>query len=365
MVVLSLFDGMSCGQIALKRIGRKITRYYASEIDQAAITVALANNAEMIAIGDVTKVRYDRELGILYTENGNFYEPEINLIIAGSPCQGFSFAGKQLNFSDPRSALFFEVVRLIEEIKPAFFLLENVRMSKQSENVISKYLGVKPLSINSELVSAQSRYRLYWTNIPNVRRPKNKHILLRDILETEVPEKYTVKGGELAYWNRVGRKRMEKGFVYLDPEKSACLTARMYANWGGNFVTIANIKGASITGRRVDPKSKRRSDHRKDIPVVQRLELRSDDKCNTLTTVQKDNVLFAEGHIRRLTPLECERLQTVPDGYTSCVSDAQAYRMLGNGWTVEVIAHIFSFMPEELPEYQILERVFEEQQDLF
>jgi len=155
MNVLSLFDGMSCGQIALQKMGVKVDNYYASEIDKYAITVAKKNFPDMNHIGDVTEVRAE-DL------------PKIDLLMGGSPCQGFSFAGKQLNFDDPRSALFFEFVRLLRDCKPKYFLLENVRMKKEYQDVISEHLGVEPVKINSALVSAQNRVRLYWTNIPGV-----------------------------------------------------------------------------------------------------------------------------------------------------------------------------------------------------
>ena len=158
MNVLSLFDGMSCGQIALDQLGIKVDNYYAAEIDKYAIQVAKANYPNTVHLGDVRDVS---GLGL----------PQIDLLIGGSPCQGFSFAGKQLNFDDPRSQLFFEYVRLLDVLKPKYFLLENVKMKKESEQVITDMLGVEPIEINSNLVSAQNRRRLYWTNIPNVTVP--------------------------------------------------------------------------------------------------------------------------------------------------------------------------------------------------
>jgi site-specific DNA-cytosine methylase len=278
--VLSLFDGMSCGQIALERAGFTVDTYYASEIDKHAITVTQFNYPKTVQLGDVTKVT-GLDVG------------EIDLLIGGSPCQGFSFAGKQLNFEDPRSKLFFEFVRLLNETKPKYFLLENVKMKKESEDVISSYLGVKPIEINSALVSAQNRRRLYWTNIPNVTQPEDKGILLRDILETGKPRKHTVKA--LAYMDRVAPDGRSKwGFKYhsdTDSDKSACLTQ----NW------------------------------HKGVP---------------------NNVLIdrLNNCVRYFEPVEAERLQTVPENYTAPVSNTQRYRMLGNGWTVDVIAHIFKNM---------------------
>ena len=179
MNVLSLFDGISCGQIALERAGIKVDNYFASEIDKYAIKVTQKNYPNTIQLGDVCNIKCN-EL------------PKIDLLIGGSPCQGFSFAGKQLNFNDPRSKLFFEFVRILKEVKPKYFLLENVKMKKEYQNVISEHLGVEPIEINSALVSAQDRKRLYWTNIPNINKPDDKGILLSDILETEVDDKYYI-----------------------------------------------------------------------------------------------------------------------------------------------------------------------------
>ena len=245
MNVLSLFDGMSCGQLALDRLGIKVDMYLAAEIDKYAMSIAKKNYPNTVHLGDVTKLR-------------GMDLPKIDLLMGGSPCQGFSFAGKQLNFDDPRSALFFEFVRLLEETKPKYFLLENVRMKQEYQDIISEHLGVKPIMINSALVSAQNRVRLYWTNIPNIEQPEDK---------------------------------------------------------------------GSVAGK-----------------TEQRLEIRQDGKTNTLTTVQKDNVVVVPPTYRKLTPLECERLQTVPDDYTEGVSNTQRYKMLGNGWTVDVIKHIFKGM---------------------
>jgi len=165
MNVLSLFDGISCGRVALDRAGIDIDRYFASEIDKYAIMVAQKNYPDTIHIGDVLGVKYKN--GCLYTDKGAT-KTDIDLLIGGSPCQGFSFAGKQLNFEDPRSKLFFEFVRILHEVKPKYFLLENVKMKKEYQDVITSYLGVEPMESNSSLLSAQKRKRLYWTNIPGV-----------------------------------------------------------------------------------------------------------------------------------------------------------------------------------------------------
>ena len=202
MKVLSLFDGMSCGQLALHRLGIKVDKYYASEIDKYAIQVTQANFPETIQVGDVCNLKAED------------YQ-DIDLILAGSPCQGFSFAGKQLAFDDERSALFFEFIRLLKEIKPKYFLLENVKMKKEFLEVITDQVStcypefqgkdlfggrIEPILINSSLVSAQSRQRYYWTNIPNIEQPEDKGIVLRDILEDEGQADLVGNGGRDRWW---------------------------------------------------------------------------------------------------------------------------------------------------------------------
>lgn len=280
--VLSLFDGMSCGQIALNRAGFEIDEYYASEIDKHAIKVTQANFPDTIQLGDVKKVT-------------GLDVDGIDLLIGGSPCQGFSFAGKQLNFEDPRSKLFFEYVRILKETAPKYFLLENVKMKKESQDVISKLLGVEPIEINSALVSAQNRKRLYWTNIPGICQPADKGIYLKDILEDE-GEGFIKSHG--AYESR--------------NEKSMCLDANYH-------------EGADNHGQRTLIRQKSK--------CVRSSGLGSYDR-HEWDSVYSD-------HSRKLTPVECERLQTVPDGYTAHVSNTQRYRMLGNGWTVDAVAHLF------------------------
>ena len=257
MKVLSLFDGMSCGQIALDRLGIEVEAYHASEIDKYAIAVTTANYPDTIHLGDVRDV----------TVREHF-----DLIMFGSPCQGFSFSGKHLNFDDPRSALFFEAVRILGEarqINPDVkFLMENVRMKKQSMKVITDALAVDPVAINSNLVSAQNRYRLYWTNLEVDGLPQDKGIKLKDIIEDS---------------------------FLTDRDKSHCLDANYFK--GGNLKSYFDK-------------------HRRQL------------------------VFSVNGEWRKLTPLECERLQTVPEGYTNHVSNTQRYKMLGNGWTIDVITHL-------------------------
>ena len=305
MRVLSLFDGICCGYLALERAGIKIDSYDAYEIEKNAIKATETNFPDVIHHGDVTKEDFAK------------YQGKIDLIIGRSPCQGFSSSGKQLNFNDPRSKLFFEYVRAIKECQPKYFLLENVVMKKEWQDIISSYLGVEPIEINSSLVSAQNRRRLYWTNIPNVTLPEDKNITLEDILEDiEFPNPAAIRG-----------RRLNK---------------------------------ATIVGRRLD-KNGHRKDTDKTIPITQCLEVRATntDKSNCLTTVDKDNVLttlpigrhpdaFKNNlPFRYYTTKEMCRLQTVPDNFLNMIPDSAARKALGNGWTVDVIAHIFSFLPDE------------------
>lgn len=391
MNVLSLFDGMSCGQQALERAGIKVDNYYASEIDKYAIQVTMANYPNTIQLGSVVDV------------NG-YNLPKIDLLIGGSPCQSFSFAGKRKGMStkdeqeiltlehylqlksegyefEGQSYLFWEYMRLLYEVKPKYFLLENVMMGEKWEKVLSKAIGVTPIMINSSLVSAQNRKRLYWTNIGMesaglfdypvsiINQPKDKDILLKDILESDVDEKYFLS--DLAI-ERIERHNNDS----LNNNKSNCILAGYHKGGGRDQQYIVHntmprssttgkggtgplsrtdgktycldtgstnaieIKCARITGRDPDnPKSRKPCSNTKQF-----IEKRFDEKTGTLTTIQKDNVLTFNSQIRRLTPVECERLQTVNDNYTNYVSDSQRYRMLGNGWTVDVIAHIFGYL---------------------
>jgi DNA-cytosine methyltransferase len=273
MNVLSLFDGMSCGQIALNKVGIKYDNYYASEIDNYAIKVTQHNYPNTIQLGDITEIKGE-DL------------PKINLLFGGSPCQGFSFAGKQLNFEDPRSKLFFEFVRLKDELNPRYFLLENVKMKKEYSDIITKYLGVEPILINSNLVSAQNRERLYWTNIPNVTIPDDEKIFVKDILDYDTEHK------------KLSDKTIKKHFFYI----------KNYTPTGKSPTLTTEL--AHGTGKNITP------------------------KCHyEIKNITNEDRVFS--------PLECERLQTVPDNYTSVVSNTQRFKMLGNGWTVDIIAHIF------------------------
>ena len=323
---------MSCGQLALQRAGFEVDRYMACEIDKYGMQVTRKNFPNTIQMGDVCALKGENL-------------PPIDLLMGGSPCQGFSFAGKQLNFDDPRSALFFEFVRLLKETKPKYFLLENVRMKQEYQDVISEYLGVKPIMINSALVSAQNRVRLYWTNIPGLEQPEDKGIILKDVLEDldgDRPcELFQRKRESLCHKVAIAsdiRGLQSIKAIYGEAGKSPCLTTM-----GGGHREPKVLCGA-WRGRYI--KDGKRQDHKGSVAgkTEQRLEIRQDGKTNTLTTVQKDNVVVVPPTYRKLTPLECERLQTVPDDYTEGVSNTQRYKMLGNGWTVDVIKHIFKGM---------------------
>ena len=296
MNVLSLFDGMSCGRIALDKAKIEVDNYYASELDKYAIKVSQANYPDTVQLGDVTKWR---EWDIDWKS--------IDLLIGGSPCQGFSFAGKQLAFDDPRSKLFFiyvEILNHIEAFNPNIkFLLENVKMLKDHLEVISDYLDVEPVFINSALVSAQNRQRYYWTNW-YFKLPEAKSIALKDIVQGSGVKVDRKKSNAIIA--SIGRTTPREYFykrqgqvVFVDRDKSYCVDANYYkgANWT-QYLT----------------KSRRQL-------VVE--------------FINNDYL------VRKLTPIECERLQTVPDDYTNHVSNTQRYKMLGNGFTVDVIAHIF------------------------
>jgi len=348
MNVLSLFDGMSCGQLALQRIGITNYRYYASEIDKYAIQVTQHNFPNTVQLGDVKAVNADSL-------------PKIDLLLAGSPCQGFSFAGKQLAFDDPRSQLFFEFVRILQECKPKYFILENVRMKREHLDVITEHVGVEPILINSALVSAQNRQRYYWTNIPNVTQPADKGLVLLNIIENDdvvdrdkahcLDASY-YKGGNLhSYFNKHRRQLVfcAKYDLGLDQNQAQTAVCRQVASaidikGFESLKRIYSVKGKSptlttMTGGHRQPKilQTARGNNKGGIKA-------ENGKTPTISTSAwqvNNHLTFDEGiTYRKLTPVECERLQTVPDNYTACVSNTQRYKMLGNGWTVDVIAHI-------------------------
>lgn len=450
--VCSLFDGCSGTQMALKNLGVEVDQYFSSEIDKYAMQVTQKNFPETIQLGDITDIK-GKDL------------PKIDLIVGGSPCQGFSFAGKQKAFKDERSALFFEFIRLLKEIKPKYFLLENVVMKKEFQQVITdevskiypqssngSLFGIEPIMINSALLSAQNRKRLYWTNIPNVEQPEDLGIVLKDILEPseewgEQPQylknklhgverghsvkevnqksnclnatmykgqisayvkkrdedlkKMTTKSGKsyaltasyqgAASWNSIERKQRTMIPTYNTPKQVGIAKEinghdslkRVYsengksptvnAHGGGNtepkvaVTSYREVRTEKAKEERKRIKKETGKDHtpfrskelipRDDGKVgavrgrpkgkkyIQKLETRSDDKSNALTTARKDSVVVEDELTwRKLTPLECERLQTLPDNYTEGVSNTQRYKMIGNGFTIKVIEHILGNM---------------------
>jgi DNA (cytosine-5)-methyltransferase 3A len=458
--VLSLFDGMSCGQQALERCGIEVENYYASEIDKYAIQVTMANYPNTIQLGSVVEV-------------DGYKLPKIDLLIGGSPCQSFSFAGKRKGMAtkceteiltlehylelksegyefEGQSYLFWEFMRLLNECKPKYFLLENVEMGEKWEKVLSKAIGVNGIHINSALVSAQNRKRIYWTNIgmqPGglfgdlesiIQQPKDKGILLKDILESEVDEKYFLS--EKAISSIIlNENNLQKSNI--DPLKSNPLQSPGHACGiykGASYIVHNTMPRSSTSGKGgTGPLSRNDgktycldTGNTNAVEIVamrgrgekgnieQQLETNGTNKSNSLTTVQKDNLarqlnqskesqgkqpyqhnrvydvnginpslttlwnganliniaatqlgnsenrgncinesgksftlrksepngVILNSRIRRLTPIECERLQTVKDNYTNHVSDSQRYKMLGNGWTIDVIAHIFNYL---------------------
>ena len=369
LIVCSLFDGMSCLQLALDRLGLKPTKYFACEIDKYAIQVTMANFPNTIQLGDVRNIK-GSDLGFVHILGG------------GSPCQSFSFAGNRKGMStkdnieiltldhyldlkgqnfefEGQSYLFWEYMRILEELRvinPNIkFLLENVVMGEKWQKILTRAIGINPIQINSALVSSQNRNRLYWTNIATepdglfgdfvckIPQPKDKGILLKDILETDVDEKYFLSGKMLDYLNS-RKSNYNNGKINYKTEndiascinansgsidildniiidtnrKSRCFTAG--GNSGGLHSQMDLICVAMRGRNPQNPKSRVAG-----LPTEQQLEPRTDG-------------------IRRLTPTECERLQTVPDGYTDFVSDSQRYKMLGNGWTISVIEHILSYL---------------------
>ena len=307
---------MSCGQIALERVGIKIDNYYASEIDKFAIEVTQHNYPDTIQLGDVN--------------NLDIWDlPQIDLLIGGSPCQGFSVAGKQLNFKDPRSKLFFKFVDALKKFKPKYFLLENVRMKKEYLDIISKILDVDAININSKLVSAQLRNRYYWTNIPNITQPKDKNIKLQDILEYGYTDREKARcileseSRPLKEPGRMLKRYISTGFTTLIyKDKELFLKVKNATKKG--YVLVKNNEGIDLSF----PTSKTRRGR------LMR------DKIHTIPKTNNDYFLFKDGDLRYFTQRELERCQTLPDGYTDILSRNKAAGVIGNGWTVDTIAHI-------------------------
>ena len=318
MRVLSLFDGISCARVGLERAGIPITSYTAYEIDKHAIAIAKKNYPDTIHHGDVRECKPN--------------ENEYDLVIGGSPCQDLSIAKKgRKGLDGDRSGLFWEWVRVWKEAKPKWWVLENVAsMPKKDRDIISKELGVEPVMFNASLVSAQSRKRLFWTNIPFT-LPEDRGILLKDILQPdgEVDERMVMKG------------------------KAFCLTAT-YSHQTPTENGIKNsierkhrtmVKVGREIGRRLDADGTR-ADADPTIAYQRRIETREDNKSGTLTSVQKDNLVVGE-RIRKLTPIECERLQGLPDNYTEGIAMTQRYKCCGNAFNVDVVAHILRGIPNE------------------
>ena len=395
MNVLSLFDGISCARVALNRAGIPVKTYSACEIDKHAIKVSAKQYPDIVHLGDV------RELTSL--------PDPIDLLIGGSPCQDLSIAKKgRQGLKGDRSGLFWEYVRLWKLLRPSFFVLENVAsMPKEDKDIITQTLGVEPIMINASLVSAQSRKRLFWTNLP-VSQPADRGILLKDILESEVDASYDVTKPFTAT-AQTGRNATKKlGFlgehdhqakrVYDAEGKSPALNVvcnsmikvghigttegqanRVYSTDGKSVTLSANGGGGGAKtglywttppfpihvpeGESTEPvrvgheqrrklKNGKRADDDPNIEPVRRIETRNDDKCGTLTTILKDNhvVHVQTSRIRKLTPVECERLQGLPDGYTEGIAKTQRYKCLGNAFNVDVVAHILSSIRREKSE---------------
>lgn len=315
MNVLSLFDGISCGQIALQRAGIKYDNYFASEVDKHAIKVTQYNYPKTIQIGDVNDIDFAKF-------------QDIGLLIGGSPCQDLSRSNlSNKGLDGARSKLFYKYIEALSIINPKFYLFENVgSMTVANMELISKYFGSKPISINSNLVSAQNRGRYYWTNIKGVTTPKIKSIFVKDIIEDTVEAKYYIKK-DYNYIKKGTKKNLKSGMQFvcgvLSKEKAAnCADitnfpqgARVYSINGKSCTVSANGGGLGAK--------------------------------SGLYYLENGNE-FNKNNIRRLTPVEVERLQTIPDNYTICINESNRYKSIGNGWTVDVIAHIFSFINKDV-----------------
>jgi len=368
--VLSLFDGMSGGQQTLVNTGIEYEKYYASEVDKYAISITMKNFPNTIQLGSVVDVKA-KDLD------------KIDLLIGGSPCQSFSFAGKQNGMTveggeeiltlkryielkkggfefEGQSYLFWEYVRILKETKPKYFFLENVMMSEKWEKIITKTLGIAPLKINSSLVSAQNRKRLYWTNIgvqkdkndlfggmkSIIPQPKDRGILLKHILQNDVDEKYNLSDKSCAYITN--NKRIKKKLTALNGDKTLCLMSQYNQSKNGTFVCVDSNgridkeKTGTLTQRYYKGVENHGSS-----PFLLKIDIVYDSKglSPTLTATQSDLKITTNfTNIRRLTPIECERLQGFEDDYTKGVSDSQRYKMLGNGWQIDTIQHIFEYL---------------------
>lgn len=371
--VLSLFDGMSCGRVALERAGIPVANYFASEIDKYAIQIAMKNYPDTVQLGDV---------------NGwmGWNLPKIDLLIGGSPCQGFSLAGKGLNFDDPRSKLFFVFVDILHAEVPTYFMLENVKMKREWRDTITYHLNVEPVLINSALVSAQNRKRFYWANW-KVEQPEDRGILLRDIIEDGIVDRdksYTIdanyhKGGNpKAYFefgkrrvvfshqshrramvkvqgaairNQVTERGVEEQLNVRKDEKSNAVVPSYTGRLNGVYVDPSlYLDENEIEQMKIKKGAKTFASGKREGVIQFPFSLDRKSQCllagDIVGNARTTNVIDDGTGYRKLTPLECERLQTLPDGYTEGVSNTQRYKMLGNGWNVDTIAHIFSYIGE-------------------
>lgn len=302
MKILSLFDGISCARVALERAGIPIDVYYASEIDKNAIAVTQKNYPDTKQLGDIIQID-GRYVGSI--------SKGIDLLIGGSPCQDLSIAKKNRKGLDgERSSLFWHFLRIKNEVKPKYFILENVfSMSKESKDSISKALGVKPIMIDAALVSGQTRKRLFWTNIPNVKLPEDKGIFLKDILLPETYREFdklyplTASGNAAVLWHSVNQNQRTK--VMTKPIRVG------YFNNGGRSQRVYSIDGKSVTLSALG------------------------GGCGA-----KTGLYLIKDYARKLEPIECERLQSLPDNYTEGISKEERRKCLGNAFNVEVVAHI-------------------------
>lgn len=353
MNVLSLFDGISAGQVALERAGIKVDKYFASEIDKHAIKVTQKNYPNTIQLGDVVNI----DTSTL---------PKIDLLIGGSPCIDISFSGKMKGIGtetleeylklksegfefEGQSFLFWEYIRILREVKPKYFLVENVRMKKEIQEVFERELGVKAIAINSNLVSAQNRYRLYFTNIPNVTIPEDKGIVFKDIMEHGVEDTYRVTE-KMMNWIKSDEKRLKKLKVYSKDSED-----KMQMLEASHHKGISNQRCFMIE----DP-----------LNVSKPIQINPDKSCGGKQPSMQDRIYLEDAKspcltatfanrlkmgkfehdslvYRYISPIECERLQTFPDGFTEGISKTQRYKALGNSWTVDVIAHIFKGLLNE------------------
>jgi len=373
MKVLSLFDGISCFRVALGNTPG--VEYLASEIDKNAIKIAKKNYPGTVHLGDVKDI------------SGDKLPSGIDILVGGSPCTDLSIALKgRTGLEGERSKLFFEYLRILHQAKPKWFILENVAsMSDKDRDIITQSLGVQPVMINAALVSAQNRRRYFWTNIPIKGLPADRGLKVADILEPEVDEKYIInrKYTEKKVANRNNVKQVghvsngnrQANRVYHPSGKSAPLMTKCagliqvghISNTNSQANRVYDVEGKSVTltalsgggggktglykigrdvGRRLNEDGVRCDDD-KNVKIVRRIETREDNKCGTLTSVQKDNLVVGD-IIRKLTPVECERLMGLPDNYTDGISMTARYKAIGNAFHVEIMKWIISHIPQEI-----------------